>query len=225
VTAIDAPTLVGAVVVRTDGRLANTSIVWLPETGPSDVYVKRHPVPFGEFVPFRSVLERFISRLDRVPRDFVAGTDPGVLQLGPAKAAVVICFEIAEDSVVSEHVAGGGQFIAVQTNNATYGRTGQPDQQLEISRLRAMEHSREVAIAATSGISGVIAPNGDVKVRTEEFTQATLSTDLALSNALTPATRYARGVEIALAVWGLVGTGILILWRRRTSGATTEGSA
>jgi apolipoprotein N-acyltransferase len=216
VDAIDAPTLIGAV-VETDGgaRLANTSIVWSPATGPGDTYVKRHPVPFGEFIPFRSLLEGWITRLDRVPRDFIAGDEIGVLQVGPARAAIAICFEIADDPIVREHVAAGGQFIAVQTNNATYGLTGQPEQQLEISRLRAMEHGRTVAIAATSGISAEITPDGVIRQQTAEFTQQVLAVDLGLSEAQTPATRYGGWVELGFVIWAAFGVGVTMLSRRR----------
>ena len=62
----------------------------------------------------------------------------------------------------------------MQTNNATYGDTGQVEQQWAVSRLRAMEHARTVVVASTSGISGVISPDGSVLARAPEFEQATL---------------------------------------------------
>ena len=136
-----------------------------------------------------------------------AGTEPGVLDIGPTTAGVVICFEIAYDREVHDAVAGGGELIVVQTNNATYGRTGQPEQQFAISRLRAVEHGRDVLIASTSGISAIIRADGTVEQVTEEFTQEVLVDEVALRDTLTWATRVGPTVSWGLAILGVVGIG------------------
>src|SRR5690606_21814436 len=59
--------------------------------------------------------------------------------------------------------------MVVQTNNATYGRTSLPAQQLAMSRLRAVEHGRTILVAATSGISAIVGPDGRVLDRSREF--------------------------------------------------------
>jgi apolipoprotein N-acyltransferase len=206
VQAVGVPTLVGALVGTADGtQVENSAIVWDPLTGPGDRYVKRHPVPFGEYVPGREILSPLISRFDRVPRDMRAGQEPGVLTVGPATVGVVICFEIAYDAETRQAVAGGGQVLVVQTNNATYGRTGQPDQQFAISRLRAVEHGRSVLIASTSGISGIIGADGSVTQRTDEFTQEVLVESVPVSSSLTFATRYGSAIAAGLALLGAVG--------------------
>jgi apolipoprotein N-acyltransferase len=222
VKAVGVPTLVGLVVATPDGtQLRNEGVVWDPVTGPGQTYVKRHPVPFGEFVPFRSTLERFVSRLDRVPRDFVGGDEPGVLDLAGTPVADVICFEVAYDEIVRDAVRGGGQLITVQTNNATYGRTGQVEQQLAISQLRAVEHGRAVVVAATSGISAVIAPDGTVVDRAPEFVRAVLVDAVPVRTALTLATRAGAWPELALTI---VGIGALAAGIRRRA-TTGKGQA
>jgi apolipoprotein N-acyltransferase len=72
----------------------------------------------------------------------------------------VICFEVAYDGLVRDTVVGGGRLLVVQTNNATFGYSGESRQQLAMGRLRAVEHGRTVLVAATSGVSAVIAPDG-----------------------------------------------------------------
>ena len=206
VASVDAPTLVGALVSTPDGRqVENTAIVWDPVTGAGERYTKRHPVPFGEYVPGRELIADLVGRLDRVPRDMRAGTEPGVLTLGPATVGVVICFEIAYDAEVRDTVTEGGQVIVVQTNNATYGRTGQPEQQFAISRLRALEHGRDVLIAATSGISAIIRADGTVDAMTQEFTQEVVVDDVVLRDDVVWATRAGPVVGWALAALGIVG--------------------
>ena len=179
--------------------------------------MKQNLVPFGEYVPFRSQLQRFISRLDRIPRDFVAGDRPGVLDLGAATVADVICFDVAYDDAVRDAVAGGGELITVQTNNATYGRTAQVEQQFAISRLRAIEHGRVVLVAATSGISGIIAPDGKVVEQTPEFVAQVLVAEVPARTSETLATRFGPAVSWALTA---VGAAALLAgaWRRRRAG-------
>jgi apolipoprotein N-acyltransferase len=215
---VGVPVLVG-LVVGVDGgeRLANEGAVWDPNSGPGATYVKQNLVPFGEYVPLRDFLERFISRLDRVPRDFVAGDEPGVLRIGQVTIADVICFDVAYDNTVRDAVAGGGQLITVQTNNATYGHTGQVEQQWAISRLRAIEHGRSVVVASTSGISGVIAPDGTVQARVPEFERATMVVPVVARSDETLATRLGAWPEWVLVMvgFGALGVSILAEVRRR----------
>ncbi|MDT0309425.1 apolipoprotein N-acyltransferase [Streptomyces sp. DSM 44917] len=206
VEAIGVPVLVGTLVHHPteEGYVENQGIVWHPETGPGEHYTKQHPVPFGEYVPFREQLSAVISRLERVPRDFWPGDEPGVLDIGPARLGDVICFEVAYDGIVRDTVNAGARALVVQTNNATYGRTGQPEQQLAMSRLRAVEHGRAVVTAATSGISAVVAPDGTIEQRTEEFVQDVLLAELPLRDGRTLADRVGAAPEWVLAVLGLL---------------------
>jgi apolipoprotein N-acyltransferase len=217
VAAVGVPTLVGAVVDSgPDGRPQNTGIVWDPATGPGETYIKRHLVPFGEYVPFRSLLERGVTRFDRVPEDFAAGDDVGVLDVGPARLGDVICFEVAYDDVVRDTVTHGGEAIVVQTNNATYGHTGQTEQQLAISQLRAVEHGRAVLIAATSGISALVRPDGTIVDRSAEFTRDVIVGEAPLRTARTVADQVGEVPEWLLAAVGVVALALALRQNRRS---------
>lgn len=217
VQAVGAPTLVGSVIDGPDPSLAyNTGIVWSPRTGPGARYVKRHPVPFGEYVPFRDTLTPYVDRLSLIPRDFAAGERAGVLKLGSVVVGDAICFEVAYDSLMRDLPRGGAQVLVVQTNNATYGRTGQTEQQLAMSRLRAVEHGRAVLVAATSGISAVIAPDGRVVDRSAEFTPDVLTASVPLRDTLTVADRVGPVPEWVLAGVAAVVVVTAAARRRRT---------
>ena len=170
----------------------NQGIVWHPGTGPGERYSKRHPVPFGEYIPFRDVLAQYIQRLDMIPRDMVPGDKPGVLTMNGITFGDVICFEVAYDDVVREAVTPQTRALVVQTNNATYMGTGQVEQQFAIARLRAIETGHPVVVAATNGVSGIIAQDGRVLDRAPVRTQTVLvdqvlgpvNTPLALSLGL-----------------------------------------
>ncbi len=219
VKAIGVPTLVGAVLQGPGPKhVSNDGIVWDPVTGPGARYVKRHPVPFGEYLPFRSVLERYIKRFTLIPNDFISGKKVGVLQLGSTTVGDVICFEVAYDNIVRDAVTHGGQVIVVQTNNATYGRTGETEQQLAMGQLRAVEHGRAVLIAATSGVSAVIAPDGHIMARTQEFTADSLVQQIPLRTSLTLADRLGAAPEWSLAGLGILAVlaGVVVSRRQRT---------
>ncbi|MCZ7413229.1 MULTISPECIES: apolipoprotein N-acyltransferase [unclassified Streptomyces] len=222
--AVGVPILVGALVDHPtrEGYVENQGIVWDPQTGPGDSYTKQHPVPFGEYVPFREQLSTVISRLDRVPRDFWPGDEPGVLQTGPARLGDVICFEVAYDEIVRDTVRAGARALVIQTNNATYGNTGQPEQQLAMSKLRAIEHGRAIVTAAPSGISAIVAPDGTVEQRTEEFTQDVLTARLPLRDDLTLADRVGSAPEWTLAIVGLFAWAGAVRRGRRTRAEEKE---
>jgi apolipoprotein N-acyltransferase len=222
VQAIGVPVLVGAVLDGPGSHVRNAAIVWSPSTGPGQIYVKRHLVPFGEYIPGRSLLTHLgVGRFSLIPRDFAAGRRPGVLDVGPARVADVICFEVADDGIVRQAVTGGGRLITVQTNNATYERVGdsgdggETAQQLQMSRLRAVEHGRAVLVAATSGVSAVIAPDGAVRQQSGVFTPALLVADVPLRDPRTVADRMGVWPEHGLALAGLVWLAAVVLRERR----------
>ncbi|WP_262371568.1 apolipoprotein N-acyltransferase, partial [Streptomyces sp. WAC01526] len=217
VKAINVPVLVGALVDHPTkkGYVFNEGIVWDPKKGPGASYTKQHPVPFGEYVPFREQLSKIITRFERVPRNFYPGDHTGVLKVGPARLGDVICFEVAYDEIVHDTVDAGARALVIQTNNATYGRTGQPEQQLAMSKLRAVEHGRAVVTAATSGISAVVAPDGTVTHRIPEFTQGVVSARIPLRDETTLADRVGAAPEWALAIVGLLSCAAAAVIGRR----------
>jgi apolipoprotein N-acyltransferase len=213
--AIDAPILVGAIVQGPGRFISNTAIVWDPDDGPGDTYVKRHPVPLGEYVPARGFFRFFSTEVDRVT-DQHAGGAPGLLELGGARVGDLICFEVVYDGLVSD-VAGAGMLV-VQTNNATFGHTAESEQQLAMSRLRAVEHGRSVAVAATSGISAVVAPDGTVVRSSELFTPDVFVEEIAQRDSRSLATRLGAGPEWALTALGLAALGAAVRLRRNSRG-------
>jgi apolipoprotein N-acyltransferase len=216
---IGVPVLVGAVIDAADGEhVENRGIVWDPGTGPGDYYVKRHPVPFGEYLPFRAVLTKLITRFERIPRDFAKGQRPGLMRLGPARIGDVICFEVAYDGLLRD--VADAELLVVQTNNATYGRTSLPPQQVAMSRLRAVEHGRSVLVAATSGISAIVAPDGRMIDRSAEFVPDIQVAAVPARTAPTLADRVGALPEWALALLGLAAVAAAL----RVGSRPTEGA-
>jgi apolipoprotein N-acyltransferase len=213
--AIKAPILVGAVLEGPGRYLTNAGIVWDPVTGPGERYAKRHPVPFGEYMPARGFFRLFSDQVDLLRRDFKPGTEAGVLDIGGVRIGDVICFEVAYDSLVADVVDGGASLLVVQTNNATFGYTAESEQQLAMSRLRAIEHGRTVLVAATSGISAVVAPDGTVVDRSQLFQPWVFIGALAQRTQMTVATRLGALPEGALAVMAAAAVAAALVRRSR----------
>jgi apolipoprotein N-acyltransferase len=165
-------------------------------------------------VPFRRQLEPVFGQLALIPRDFATGAEPGVLDLNGVTIGDVICFEVAYDGLVRDVVRGGGELLVVQTNNASFERSGETRQQLAMARLRAVEHGRTVLVAATSGISAVIAPDGSFVDRSEIFTRDLLVADVPRTTALTLATRLRDWPEVAMCALAIVGVAAGAVVRR-----------
>ncbi|GGL91504.1 apolipoprotein N-acyltransferase [Nakamurella endophytica] len=201
---IGVPVLVGAVVGSGTGPgTYNMGIVWDPVTGPGETYTKRHPVPFAEYMPARSFFRIFSSWVDRAGY-FLPGSTAGNLDVAGVPVGDVICFEVVYDDLVRDVVRGGAQVLVVQTNNATFGYTDETYQQQAMSRVRAVEHGREVLIAATSGVSAAIRPDGSVESSIPLFTAGFLDPLVPRISATTPGTVLAAPVE-----W--VATGLVLL--------------
>jgi apolipoprotein N-acyltransferase len=203
--AVGAPIVIGAIIDAPGDptMIANAGIVWDPDSGPGDAYLKRHPVPFGEYIPFRALVAPLVGRLDRLQRDMRPGEEPGVLVAGDVVLGDVICFEVAYDDIVRDAVTAGGRVLVVQTNNATFAGLGQPEQQVAMSRLRAVEHGRAVLVAATTGISAVIAPDGSVITEIGEQDVGYLVQTVPLRDSLTVADRLGTVPEWLLAAVGV----------------------
>jgi apolipoprotein N-acyltransferase len=204
--AIGVPILVGAVVdsaTDPENEVYNMGILWDPITGPGDTYIKNAPVPFGEFIPFRSVLTQFIERYERVPRDFAHGTEPGIFTINGVALGDLICFEVAVDPVVNRVISEGAQILVVQTNNATYAGTALPEQQLHIERLRAIEYDRTVLVAATTGISAEILPDGSVGQILQDGETGSFVTEVAPHSNLTLAARIGPYLELLICLFAV----------------------
>src|SRR5690348_3420107 len=217
VDAIGVPILVGAIVDGPgDNHDSNQGILWFPKTGPGAVYTKRHPVPWGEYIPLRGIARLVSSKVSLVPRDMIAGKGNGLLTGGPFEFGDVICFEVAYDSLVRSSVHAGAQLIVVQTNNATFGHTAETYQQLAMTQLRAVELGRTVVQVATTGKSAVIGPDGRVRDSSGAlFTAAILLDTVPVRSAQTLATRVGAGPEYVLSLAALAGVVAVFLRRRR----------
>jgi apolipoprotein N-acyltransferase len=217
---IDRPILVGAVLQK---PVRNSGQLWLPLKGPVAVYVKRKLVPFGEVIPFRSLLGTFTSLPSTLqPVNFTPGHRAVVFRIGKIRLGDVICYEVGFDGLVYSEVAAGANLLSVQTNDADFeldGQMGETLQQLDMARIRAVEFDRAVVVASTTGVSAIIAPDGSLMVSTRTWTRAEIEARVPLLTTHTLADRLGGWPEgllswatVAAVAWAI---GVAFRQRRR----------
>ncbi len=204
VTDVGAPVLVGTLTKDNVGD-RNTAVVFDPVDGAGDKHHKKYLQPFGEWMPMRDFFRRFSPYVDQAG-DFKPGTGDGAVNMGGHVVGVATCYEVAFDMAYHDAVRAGAQILTTPTNNATFGFTDMTYQQLAMSRLRAIETDRAVVVAATSGVSAIVHPDGSVSQHTEIFEPAHLIEKLPLRDSVTFAVRYGELIQ-----WLLVGFGLVIM--------------
>jgi len=211
---MDAPLIAQSVVERTapDGVVTwtNTAMLW-SDGEVLDEYDKRHPVPFGEYVPDRWFFRMLApSLIDLIQREYTPGTTDAVMDLptaaGPVRLGIDICFDIVDDALLRESVLDGGRLLVSSSNNADFGRTDESRQQLDFARIRAVELGRAVVNASTVGITAVVDPDGTVREELPWYTVGSIVTTVPLIDTITPAA--AAGQWIEWATWA-IGAGLL----------------
>lgn len=186
-TEINAPFVFGTVTRRGEESF-NSTILWLPGTGPVDFYDKKQPVPFAEYAPDREFWRMFAPDLvDMIPRGYSFGVRDGIYEIADFTAGTLICFEIAEDWILRDLAHSGAEVILSQTNNADFGYSDETFQQAAIARLRAIETGRAVVNISTVGLSAIYLPDGKVLSEIEWYTPAAMVEDVPLYTGLTPA--------------------------------------
>jgi apolipoprotein N-acyltransferase len=195
----DRPLIIGAITGKAE-KLLNTSILWGDKV--QDIYVKQHLTPFGEYIPLRSLAKKispFVNQVD----DFSPGNKQKIFTIGQARVAPVICFELLDDEILA-NAAKSSNLLVVQTNSATFGTSAESAQQLSITRIRAIEHSRNVVSVSTTGISAVIDFNGKILRQTSMGATDHVFADVGLIEHSSPRDRYGDWAGIFTLIWLLV---------------------
>lgn len=217
-SAVDGNLLVGVVLDGPDPATTRwtSSLLLDRDAVPVERYDKRRPVPFGEYVPARDLLDWF-PPLRQIPRDTLAGEGPQAITVDGHRIATLICFETLFPSLARDNVLAGGEpaaLLVASTNDATFGRSAEPSQHLAQSRMRAVETGRWVVHAAQSGSSAFVDPYGRVHDATSLFAVATIRRDVPLVEGLTPFLVTGDVVGV-VAQWLVVGWVVVLLLRRR----------
>lgn len=178
-----------------------------------DLYAKRHLVPFGEFMPFRSWLGPLARAFDVPMSDFSRGEGARpLLRVGERVAGASICYEDAFPAEVVQALPEA-EFLINVSNDAWFGDSLAPHQHLEIARMRALETSRYLLRATNTGISAIIDHRGRTLVEVPSFVRGAVSAEVSPRSGATPYARVRNWPAIGLAL-GLVLVAVAIGRRR-----------
>ena len=170
-------------------RYYNRAYLITPEKKPPQYYDKVHLVPFGEYVPLKSLLS-FINRLVPAAGDFASGLTKGPMRHRELSAGIIICFEAIFPELARAHARGGANVLVNITNDAWFGMSSAPYQHLSMAAFRAVENKRPLVRAANTGISAFIDAHGKIVLRGGLFTQEALKASINVTKS--PLTLYTR---------------------------------
>ena len=203
-TDLRTPILIGGVTKSTAG-LRNQSILFNPT--PQQIYTKRYLTPFGEYIPLRNIATKLSSYANDVT-DFVGGTNDHLFRGNGLIFQTLICYELLNDTFRDQI---SGDFLTVQTNNATFGDTAQLDQELNIAKVRAIETGRFIPYVSTTGVTSFIDNDGQVYSKSPKFESATLVDNVVSVEGRTITQIYGKYLE-AISIALLL---IIVFLRRR----------
>lgn len=166
-----------------------------------DQYLKQHPVPFGEYIPFRKYLD-WIPPLALVPRDMIRGDGQKIFIVNDTKISTVISFEGSFQRYIRNSVLDGAELVVILTNQASYGESGMSDQFILMSRANAISNERPIVHAAITGKSAFIDHNGKVISQTELFETTTLNEKLEARQTETPYSKYGNYLNYIFIIIG-----------------------
>lgn len=175
--------LIAGVVTKSGSRPQNASIMYSENGIVQSIYSKRKLTPFGEYIPLRRIAE-FVSPLAKNVVDFIPGKKRVIHVISGIRLGPIICYEIIDDGLVRD-MAKNSEVLIVQNNNATFANTAQSAQQLAITRIRAVEHSRYILSVSTIGFSAIIDNNGQVLSQTSRDRKSSLTGELVPNDQLT----------------------------------------
>ena len=167
-------------------------------------YHKHHLVPFGEYLPFKSILGEILRFLQIPMSDFSSGDpDKKLLITDKAVFGMSICYEDAYGSEIRRAMPDADILINV-SNDAWFGDSMAPHQHLQIARMRAMENGRYLLRSTNTGISAIIDEKGRIVSQSPQFIPHALAATVKLFQGITPYSRYGNTLIISFCFLSLI---------------------
>ena len=151
-----------------DGQVSFRNMAVVVGNG-SGHYIKRHLVPFGEYVPLQGLLRGLIEFFDLPMSHASPGPlDQPLLRAGPWRVAMAICYEVVYPDMVRRDARHADVIVTI-SNDSWFGHSIGPFQHMQMAQMRALENGRYVLRATNSGITAIVAPTGAIVAQAPEF--------------------------------------------------------
>lgn len=194
-------------VFRRRGRHIYNAVVGLGST-PPEFYYKHHLVPFGEYMPLKGILGWLYKDL-KVP---MAGLSPGhggyIIHAAGMPIGISVCYEVAYGGLVIRALPQAKLLINV-SNDAWFGNSIEPAQQLQMARMRAVETGRYMLASTNSGVSGVVAPSGRILALGARNRVVAVTANVRPMVGATPYVRLGNRPVVGLALAAVFAAGLI----------------
>lgn len=192
----------------------NSVIAFYPNrTYDENIYVKRQLVPFGEYVPWREFLLNIapvLGQINMLENDLAGGEEAIVvdawtldMRLGP-----IICFDSIYEDTVRQTVAEGAEIITLSTNDSWFSDSAAVYMHNNHAKFRAIENGRYLVRSANTGVSSIIAPDGEVLGEQDALTTGYVVADVCARENQTPYS--AVGYLLVWVCFGMQGVLVLV---------------
>ncbi|MDP8957101.1 MAG: apolipoprotein N-acyltransferase, partial [Actinomycetota bacterium] len=219
IRSVGAQALVGTITEGPGDRFYNQTLLYAEDGSIVGRYTKTHLVPFGEYIPFRSVLG-WTNRFRRTARELTPGSTLNLFDVAGVRLGAPICFENAYPDLFRRFVARGANMMVVSTNDSSFLRTVASREHVMMSQLRAVETGRWIVHAAISGHSAFIDPEGQVVARTPLFTRTILQREVPTSTERTLYVRFGDWLPLIAGLAAVVGVALGVRKRMRRPDAS-----
>ena len=185
-------------------EIYNSAAVIAPTGAWTGRYDKIHLVPFGEYIPFQTLIT-FARALTREVGTFARGSQRTPLTLGNMKVGTFVCYESIFPGEVRQFAHNGGEVFVNVSNDSWFGDTGAPRQHLNMARMRAVENNRWLLRDTNSGITAVIDPYGRIVAEAPRNQRVALQGAFGLEESTTFYTRHGDWFAFLCAIITLAG--------------------
>src|SRR5690606_36397634 len=201
-SSLDAPVLANTATAR-DDEFFNTSFLWTDQGEAAQLHGKRHPAPFGEYVPDRELYNALVPDLiGLIGREYTPGSNAPLVRVDGVGIGLAICFDVIYDEVIREGVQAGAELLVLQTNNADFRGTDEDLQRLAFARMRAIETGRSVVNISTVGTSQIMRSDGSTVASLDADEAGALLEDVELRSGLTAGVVLGPWIQLLLIVSG-----------------------
>lgn len=180
---LNTPIIAGIILKTAEGNTNNAILV--NADGPQTIYNKRQMVPFGEYMPYKSLLSRLfpaLTELNIIEDDYIGGDSAEIMTVNGGKLGNIICFESIYTDLTRQSVLDGAELMIELTNDSWLKDSPAMHQHLAHGVFRSVENGRYLVRSANSGISAVIDSRGNIKSQLDINEQGVI-TDTVQFNA------------------------------------------
>ena len=188
---LDAELFTGAFNIE-DGKKYNSIFVFNKDGVVTKAYNKNNIVPFGEFLPYRRIVETIapvLAEINMLSSDISRGGDFVPLETKAGKAACLVCFDSIFPETARKQVENGAKFIVDVTNDSWYKTSSAIYQHADQAVMRAVENNVPVIRSANTGVSRIIDNFGRIVEQSNVNERTSINASVFLTNDKTLYTR------------------------------------